>query len=112
MRKTLDAIDGHAGSGGDLGDRRPGADARLDLSRTQRALHLDLDLTHPGQIAASGGAQGVVGGDAELFARLGVLQDHLFAVRLQADDSKLTHLLLLHVREPALHLRRSALATA
>ncbi|GAA1481321.1 hypothetical protein GCM10009624_17610 [Gordonia sinesedis] len=95
MGEPLDLVDSDAGDGGNLGDAGAGTDTGLDFAGAECAFHLDLDLSQPGEVAASGGAQSFVGSDPVFLTRLGVLADDMGAVDIHTDDAKFTHLLLL-----------------
>jgi hypothetical protein len=91
VRVPLDAVRGQAGRGCHLLDRLARTDACLDLTRPHLALDLDLDLAEPGQVAARGGPEALVGRKQEALAAGRVLADDGLAVFIEPDDSQRSH---------------------
>ena len=83
-------LDGPAGAVGDLLGRQPPADQGLHVARSQPALDLDLQLPQTGAVTAGRGPQRLVEGEPEP-AAVGVREQEVLAVLVDADEAKVLH---------------------
>ena len=83
-------LDGPARAVGDLLGGQAAADQRLHLARSQATVDLDLQLAQAGPVATGRGTQRLVEAEA-VAAAVGVREQEVLAVLVDADEAKVLH---------------------
>ena len=91
--EPLHLLDGPAGPVRDVLGREPGADEGLDVARAQPAIDLDLQLAQAGAVTTGSSAHRLVQRDAVALS-LGVGEENVLAVLVDADETEVLHLYL------------------
>ena len=83
-------LDGPARAVGDLLGGQAPTDQRLHLARSQPTVDLDLQLAEPGSVTTGRGPQRLVEAEA-VAAAVGVREQEVLAVLVDADEAKVLH---------------------